>query len=307
VAASGVPADKLPPLRPTAAVVGTVLPAVAADLGLADGVVVVAGTPDLHSASVGSGAALALQPHVAVSTTGWVSCPFPRKRTDPVRQIATVPGIIPGLRLVADNQESAGRALEWLRDCLDGDAAGDPTPFDELTALAATAGPGSGRLIFTPWLAGERSPVDDRSARGGFHNLSLRTTRAELVRSVLEGVALNARWLARAVERFVGQPLDTFRAVGGGARSDLWCAIYADVLGRTVEQVAEPVLANLRGSALIAGMTLGAVGPGELRGLVPVAATHRPDPDAVAVYDRLAAELLALYSAQRGTFARLAR
>jgi xylulokinase len=307
VAASGVPAGKLPPLRPTAAVVGTVLPAVAADLGLADGVVVVAGTPDLHSASVGSGAALALQPHVAVSTTGWVSCPFPRKRTDPVRQIATVPGILPGLRLVADNQESAGRALEWLRDCLDGDAAGDPTPFDELTALAATAGPGSGRLIFTPWLAGERSPVDDRSARGGFHNLSLRTTRAELVRSVLEGVALNARWLARAVERFVGQPLDTFRAVGGGARSDLWCAIFADVLGRTVEQVAEPVLANLRGSALIAGMTLGAVGPGELRGLVPVAATHRPDPDAVAVYDRLAAELPALYSAQRGTFARLAR
>ena len=124
---------------------------------------------------------------------------------------------------------------------------------------------------------------------------------------MLEGVALNPRWLARAVERFVGQPLGTFRAVGGGARSDLWCAIYADVLGRTVEQVAEPVLANLRGSALIAGMTLGAVRPGELRGLVPVAATHRPDPDAVAVYDRLAAELPALYSAQRGTFARLAR
>ena len=318
VAAAGVPADKLPPLRPTASRIATVLPEVAADLGLPAGVVVIAGTPDLHTACVGSGAVLALQPHVAISTTSWVSCPFPRKKTDAVRQLATVPGILPGLRLVANNQESAGRAFEWLRDLLDtvgGGGGGDDgeggtgrsTSFDELTALAATAEPGSGRLVFTPWLAGERSPVDDRRARAGFHNLSLRTSRAELVRSVLEGVALNSRWLARATERFVGQPLGTFRAVGGGARSDLWCSIFADVLGRPVEQVADPVLANLRGAALIAGMSLGAVDPGELRRLVPVAATYRPDPDAAAVYDQLAAEFPKLYRAQRGTFARLAR
>jgi len=308
VKASGVPVAKLPPLRPTAAVLGTVLPHVARDLGLPDGVVVVAGTPDLHSACVGSGAVLPLQPHVAISTTSWVSCPFPRKKTDAVRQMATVPGILPGLRLVANNQESGGRALEWLRDCLDGDAPeGGPTPFDELTGLAAEALPGSGRILFTPWLAGERSPIDDRRARGGFHNLSLQTTRADMVRSVLEGVALNSRWLARAVERFVGQPLGTFRAIGGGATSPLWCSIYADVLDRPVEQVANPVLANLRGAALIAGLTLGAVAPAELRALVPVAETHLPDPDAAAVYHELAAEFPALYAAQKRTFARLAR
>ena len=304
---AGVPPAKLPPLVPFGSVVGEVLGEVAADLGLPPGVRVVAGTPDLHSAAAGAGALGEHEAHLVVSTSSWVSCPVTRKKTDPLRQIATVPGILPGMRLVANNQESGGRALEWLRDCLDGDAPGDPTPFDELTALAATADPGSGRVLFTPWLAGERSPVDDRSARGGFHNLSLRTTRADLVRSVLEGVAFNSRWLARAVERFVGQPLGTVRAVGGGARSDLWCAIYADVLDRPVEQVADPVLANLRGAALIAAMTLGAVQPGELRGLVPVAATHRPDPDAVAVYDQLAAEWPALYSAQKRTFARLAR
>ena len=107
--------------------------------------------------------------------------------------------------------------------------------------------------MFTPWLAGERSPVDDRQARGGFHNLSLRTGRAEMARAVLEGVAFNSRWLADGVERFVGRPLGAFRAIGGGASSALWCSIYASVLGRTVEQVADPVLANLRGAALIAG------------------------------------------------------
>ncbi len=306
VVASGVPAAKLPPLGPTAGLVGTVRADVAADLGLPDGVVVVAGTPDLHSACVGSGALLPLQAHVAISTTSWFSCPFPRKKTDAVRQMATVPGILPGLRLVANNQESGGRALEWLRDCLDGDDPDRRTSFDELTALAATAAPGSGRLLFTPWLAGERSPVDDRRARGGFHNLSLRSTRADMVRSVLEGVALNSRWLARSVERFVGQPLGTVRAIGGGASSSLWCSIYASVLDRPVEQVADPVLANLRGAALIAALSLGAVTPGEVRSLVPLAATHQPRPDDVLVYNELAAEFPRLYSAQKRTFARLA-
>ena len=309
VRASGVPVEKLPPLVATASVIGTVLPDVATDLGLPDGVQVVAGTPDLHSACVGSGAVLALQPHVAISTTSWISCPFPKKKTDPFRQMATVPGILPSLRLVANNQESGGRALEWFRDALatTSDPTDGPPSYDDLTTLAATAAPGSGNVVFTPWLAGERSPIDDRTARGGFHNLSLRTTRADLARAVLEGVALNSRWLAEGVEHFVGRKLGTFRAIGGGASSSLWCAIYADVLDRTVEQVADPLLANLRGSALIAGLTFGAVQPGEVRNLVPVAAAHRPDPDATAVYDHLFAEFPKLYKAQKRTFARLAR
>jgi len=309
VRTSGVPIDKLPPLVATASVVGSVLPAVAADLGLPAGVQVVAGTPDLHSACVGSGAVLAFQPHVTISTTSWISCPFPKKKTDPFRQMATVPGVLPGLRLVANNQESGGRALEWFRDALatTGDPAQALLTYDDLTALAATAAPGSGRVVFTPWLAGERSPIDDRTARGGFHNLSLRTGRADLARAVLEGVALNSRWLADGVEHFVGRPLGAFRAVGGGASSPLWCSIYASVLGRTVEQVSEPLLANLRGAGLIAGLTLGALQAEEVQDLVPIAAVHRPDPADTAVYDQLFAEFPKLYRAQKGTFARLAR
>jgi hypothetical protein len=141
--------------------------------------------------------------------------------------------------------------------------------------------------MFTAWLAGERSLVDDRTARGEFHNLSLRTTRAtratraDLSRSVLEGVALNSRWLAEGVEHFAGRSLGTFRAIGGGASSALWCSIYADVLGHAVEQVADPLLADLRSSALSAGLALGTVQPEQMRDLVPVAAIHRPDPDAM--------------------------
>jgi xylulokinase len=305
IRASGVPEEKLPPLRPTGSVVGTVLPAVANDLGLEPGVVVITGTTDLHSAAAGAGAVLAYQPHLAISTTSWVSCPFPRKKTDPIRQMATVPGILPGLNLVANNQDSGGGALTWLQHCL---AQGDAVDsYEGLTALAAEAEPGSGGVIFTPWLAGERSPVDNRSARAGFHNLSLQTTRSQLVRAVMEGVAFNSRWLCEGVERFVGRSFGPIRAIGGGATSPLWCSIYASVLDRPIEQVADPVHANLRGAALLAGMALGAVSADEIGSLVQVEATYRPDPRTRQLYDRMFAEFPALYSAQRGLFKRLNR
>jgi xylulokinase len=162
-------------------------------------------------------------------------------------------------------------------------------------------------VIFTPWLAGERSPVDNRSARGGIHNLSLQTTHSDLARAVLEGVALNTRWLSEGVERFIGRPLGPIRAIGGGAVSSPWCSIYADVLDRTIEQVADAQHANLRGSALLAGMALRRVQPGEVRSLVPLEATHRPDPEHRERYDQLFAGFRAFYRAQRRMFARLNR
>ncbi len=118
VRAVGVPAEKLPPLVPTASVVGEVTPAVAAELGLPARVRLVAGTPDLHSAAVGAGAVLDYQAHLAISTTSWISCPVPKKKTDAVRQIAAVPGLSPGRYLIADNHETGGLCLQWLRDNL---------------------------------------------------------------------------------------------------------------------------------------------------------------------------------------------
>jgi xylulokinase len=173
--------------------------------------------------------------------------------------------------------------------------------------LADTAPAGSGNVLFTPWLAGERSPVDDHSARGGFHNLSLASTQAHLVRAVLEGVAYNSRWLFESVEEFAGRRLEPIRLIGGGANSDLWCQIHADVLDRSIEQVAEPTFANLRGAALFAALSLGAIEPEEVRGLVKVRATYTPEPQHRDVYDRLYAEFPGLFKSQRPMFHRLNR
>src|SRR5262249_46857093 len=132
-----------------------------------------------------------------------------------------------------------------------------PDVFQRFDRLAASAPPGSGRLIFLPWLNGERTPVDDSALRGGVFNQSLKTTPAHMVGVVLEGVAYNARWLLVYVEKFVHRRCDAITMIGGGAKSDLWCQIVADVLDRTIKQVEDPVLANARGAALLAGLALG--------------------------------------------------
>jgi xylulokinase len=207
---------------------------------------------------------------------------------------------------VANNHETAGACLQWLRDRVvapDGRRPG----FDVLCAEAATAPVGAGGVIFTPWLTGERSPVDDRNARAGFHNLSLSSDRAAMVRAVLEGVAYNNRWLHEAVEKFVKRRLDPIRVFGGGAQSDLWCQIHADVMDRTIERCADPLHANLRGAAILAGIALGEVDRAGAHEHTPVDAVFRPDPSTRDEYERLYAEFPKLYTSQKAMFRRLNR
>ncbi|MGH2984172.1 MAG: xylulokinase [Solirubrobacterales bacterium] len=298
----GLDPAKLPPLLATGSLAGAVRPELAAELELSPGAQVVTGTPDLHSAALGTGASEEGEAHMTISTTSWISLPFPRKKTDALHSIATVPGLDSRGYLVANNHEAAGLCLRWLREAFHAD---EPPAFDRLIELSSEAPPGSGGVLFTPWIAGERSPVDDRNARGGWHNLAVATSNADLVRAVLEGVAYNSRWLGEAVERFVGRRLEPLRLFGGGAVPDLWCQIHADVMDRTIERVANPMHANLRGAALFAALALGAVRREEIRDLVPVDRVFEPDPRNRATYDRLYAEFPRLYKAQRKMFARL--
>lgn len=300
---AGLEAAKLPPLRPSGSIVGTVCERAAAELGVPAGIAVMTGLPDLHSSACGAGAIENYQTHLAISTTSWIGLPVPFKKTDVLRSIASVPGLFDDGYLVANNHETGGRCLQWLQETL----IGGPPDYAALVAEAATAPPGSNQVIFTPWLKGERSPVDDRDARAGFHNLSLTTTRADLIRAVLEGVAYNSRWLHEAVERFARRRLDPIRMIGGGALSDLWCQIHADVMNRTIERVTDPVHAPLRGQAILTGIALGAVRREEVRDLVKADAVFTPDPANRAVYERLYREFPRLYRAQRGMFHRLNR
>ncbi len=251
---AGLDRAQLPDLVPATSIVGSLTEQAASALGVRAGIAVVGGTPDLQSAAIGSGAVRDFEGHLYVGTSSWLTCHVPFKKTDLFHGIASLPSPLPGKYYVADEQEVAGGCLEWLRE----HALETGDDFRTLDAVAGASAPGSNGVIFTPWLNGERTPVDDHTLRAGWHNLSLATTRSDLVRSVLEGVAYNSRWLLATVEKFVGRPFPWLHFIGGGAQSELWCRIMADVLEREIRQVEHPIRANARGAALLAGIALGA-------------------------------------------------
>jgi len=289
-------AKLLPPLRPIGSIVGTVKPDVASSLGLSRDVAVITGVPDVHAAALGTGATRPYETHLALSTTSWISCPVPRKKTDINHSIASVPGLTNDSYVIVDNQETGAKSLDWLRALLGG--AGSRLSFEAMTDLAATSPPGANGAIFTPWLAGERSPVDNRRVRGGFTNLSVTTTTADVIRAVMEGVAANAAWLLTYVERFTDRSLSPIRALGGGAQSSLWCQICADTMGREVEQVPEPLLAQLRGATLLASVALGRRRLDEVE--APIGGvTYRPGDDVAPLYRARARQFPSLYERDR--------
>jgi xylulokinase len=296
---------RLPELVPSASVVGSLRPAVAREWGLRGGIPVVTATGDVPSAVAGSGAITNFAGHLYIGTSSWLSCHVPWKRTDVRHNQTTLPSAIPGRYFIANEHETAGACLTFARDALFTGPDGRLPGYADLDVAAAQAAPGAGGVVFTPWLNGERTPVDDFRVRGGFHNLSLAVTRAELVRSVYEGVALNSRWLLDAVERFTKGELPTLAFVGGGARSAVWCQIHADVLGRVIRQMRDPAQANVRGAALVALLALGLADAGDLERRVRVAAEYQPDPRNRALYDDLYDAFKGFYKSTRGIYARL--
>jgi xylulokinase len=285
LALAGLDRSKFPPLRSATDTVGTLTAEAADHLGLAAGLPVIGGTPDLHSAAIGAGTTDDLAAHLYLGTSAWLICHVPFKKTDVIHNIGTLPAAIPGRYIVANEQETAGKALDWLSRVLYQEPG--PHVIAEMNEIAAEVPAGSGGLVFTPWLLGERTPVDDSTLRGGFFNQGLDTGRAEMIRAVFEGVAYNSRWLLGHVERFAGSRLDPIVMVGGGAQSALWCQIHADVLGRTILQAEDPIMVNVRGVGLLAHVALGNLTWDDIPRAVPMAATFSPDPDTRDTYDRL--------------------
>ncbi len=299
---TGLDRAKLPDLVPPGTVIGALTAEAASDLGVPAGLRVSVGSGDVHSAVFGSGAVADYEAHLYIGTSSWISAHVPFKKTAPTSNVASIPAALAGKYLIVDEHETAGACLTFLRDNL-----GFAEDFESMNAMVDSVEPGSGRVLFTPWLNGERSPVDDHTIRGGFHNLSLSTTRAQMVRAVYEGVAFNSRWLLEAVEKFAGRRLESLAFIGGGANSDQWAQIHADVLGREIRQVTDPVLANVRGAALITLVALGRLPVEQIPDMVEVRRTFVPDPSTAGEYDILFNEFVNLYKQTKGIFKRLNR
>lgn len=299
----GIPRRRLPPLIGATDVVGPLTPDAIVHLGLKAAVPVIGGTPDEQSAAIGSGALDLNAGHLYVGTSAWITCHVDYKKTSVTSGIASLPGPLPGTYFVANVQETAGVSLQWLADkvifhpALQVDTAGHP--FQLIDALAARSSQGAGGVMFTPWLNGERTPVDDHTIRAGWHHVSLDNDLPDLVRAVLEGVAYNLRWLNETVEKFLGQRFGSLRFIGGGARSDLWSQIICDVLGCPIERVADPDAANLRGVAMLAGLALGRIDREHLGGMVAVERVHTPTASDRLLHEDRYGHFRSLYKANK--------
>ena len=292
VAGSGVDADKFPDIAPCTEVLGPLLPEVAAALGLPAATRVVAGAIDNSAAAVGAGTIEDGDPHLYIGSSSWFGAHMPKKRTSLATQIASVPCALPGKYLMMAMQTSAGNNLSFLKervlfhkDALPIDTQ-VPDFYKLLDQIAGSVRPGADGLIYTPWLFGERCPVEDRSLRAGLFNLSLEHSRETIIRAFFEGVALNTRWMVDPVERFTGRPLRRLTMLGGGAASEVWCRIFADVLGVPIRQLDEPMQGNALGAATIARVGLGLTGFAEAAERTRIRATYDPDPANRVVYDR---------------------
>ncbi|MCP4361220.1 MAG: xylulose kinase [Chloroflexi bacterium] len=310
---STIEPEKLPDLKPAVDVLGPILPEVAEALGVPPNIPVIMGTPDIQSAAIGSGAVRDYEPHLYIGTSSWLTCHVPFKKTDLFHNMASLPSAVPGKYFIANEQETAGACLTYLRDQIfyaDDGLARDTRShnvypiFDEMVAQVPA---GSEKVIFTPWLHGERTPVEDHLLRGGFYNLSLRASRAHLIRAVFEGVAYNSRWLLRYVEKFVKRPLTHIHMIGGGANSDIWCQIHADVLNRTIKQVKDPIEANVRGVGLLASVAMGYTTFEEINNEVQIAQTYEPNPAHRQIYDELFTAFEMIYKRNKKLYAHLNR
>ncbi|HDM09771.1 MAG TPA: xylulose kinase, partial [Desulfobacteraceae bacterium] len=184
---------------------------------------------------------------------------------------------------------------------------GMPDVYKIFDRIAENVPAGSGKVIFTPWLYGERTPIEDPTVRSVIFNQSLNTTREHLIRAILEGVAYNGRWLLGYVEKFIRRRLELINMIGGGANSAVWCQIHADVFNRTIRQVKDPILANLRGAGFLGAVALGFCSFDDIPRYIQIINTYEPNPENRKIYDELFTEFLHIYKKNRRIFARLNR
>lgn len=304
--------EKLPDLVPMNTVLGPLLPEVAADLGLSPDTRVITALNDTQSGGMGTAAFRGHHAGLSVGTTSVMIAHAPFKKTDILHAMLSMPSPVPDTYFVMAENGVGGAALEHFLEHLiySSDEFGELTPEDRFAALdrvVRDVAPGAEGVLFLPWMSGSIAPAAEASMRGGFLNLSLTTTRAHMARAVLEGVALNLRWLRGPVEKFVKHPFSHFVYYGGGAESGAWSQIMADVLGSPVHQMEEPQYATCLGASMLAFERLGLLGFNDFEERIPIRQVYEPNPVNRTVYDERFKQFVSAFKKTRPLFRALNR
>ena len=295
----GIDREKLPDLLPIDGILGTITSSIAGELGLSPDTVVICGVNDNSTSAVGAGAIADAEAAAVLGTSGHLASHVSFKKTDLFSTMATMPSGIKGRYLFWGDLANNGNILEsylkkliYAQDGFDTGKIPDDM-YERASQVAAQVTPGSEGVIFLPWFNGILAPGEDPSMRGGFLNLSPRTSRAHLTRAVFEGLAMNWRWLRGPAEKLVGKPFQYWRLTGGGALSDVWSQIMADVVGLPMHRQADPRNNNVIGMGLLAFNRLGLVKLEDIPNMIKFNRVFEPDPKNRAIYDHMFAQFMA--------------
>ena len=307
LAMSGIDREKLPDLVEVGSPVGSIQKHIARQIGLSPDTPVFSGINDTQAVAIGSGTFQGSHGGISIGTTCQVLAFVEGMRADLENGILAMPSPVPGLYAVMAEIGLAGKTLEHFLDnvVFANDALGDHSsadPFAGVEKILESTTAGSGGLLYLPWLTGAQSPKASPAMRGGFLNLSLETTRAQMLRAVLEGVSFSLRWALPAVERFAGREFDELSFAGGGAGSDAWAQMLADVMDRPVLQLEDARQVNNRAAALVAFERLGIVGFDDVEKLQRIKRSYRPVPESRDIYDKLFPQFLAAFEQNRPIF-----
>jgi len=301
----------MPRLHESFEITGELLPSAAAELGLRPGTPVVGGGGDQAAGAVGNGIVAAGIVSATLGTSGVVFAHSDQPTLDPQGRVHTMCHAVPGKWCVFGCMLSAGGSFQWFRNQLGGAEVAlakkqKIDPYVLLTQQAATAPAGSEGLFFLPYLTGERCPYPDPNARGGWIGLTARTTRAAMIRALLEGVTFGMRD-ALAIMAEMHIPITQVRASGGGSRSDFWRQLQADIYNQPIV-ITNAAEGPAYGVALLAGVGTGvwsSVEQAAKAAIKPVSKVA-PAKKSAALYDRHYAVYHKLYGDLKERFGEMA-
>lgn len=257
---TGISMEKLPPLLKSHEIVGRLIEGDMIGAGIPKGIPVVIGGGDTACASLATGVVRSGDVCESVGTTDVLTVCVTEPRFD--KGFINRCHVVDGAWIYQGALSHTGAALRWMRDefCRDlVEEAGrtGENPYDLMTRAADLYSvPGANGLVFLPYLYGERSPIWDSYARGVFFGMSLSSKRDDFIRAVLEGAAYGLRQLTELAEQVTGNPIKEFCAIGGGAKSQVWSQIKADITGKDIIALNVNDMAPV-GAALLAGVGAG--------------------------------------------------
>ena len=301
----------LPPIYESCAVTGQVTHEAAALTGLAAGTLVVGGAADNAAAAVGTGVVRTGRAFTTIGTSGVIFAHADTVSIDRKGRVHTFCSAVPGAWTVMSCTLSAGGSLQWFRNQLceaemQAARAQGVDPYELMSADAEKSPIGANRLLFLPYLMGERSPILDADARGVFFGLSGIHAKRDMTRAVMEGVTYSLRQCLDVLQE-MGIAFETMLATGGGAKSPFWRQMMADLYRcevTTIDSEEGPAL----GAAILAAVGAGLYPDVETAcdAIITTNPPQQPNAAHTAQYEPYYARYTALYPALKEQFSALA-